>query len=197
MANLYSPFGLAPVINRNGTPKLGLYYIAADDTNDYAYNTPVTLVDGASTTDYVNGAYTVPGVQMITKATGGDGNKLLGAVVGFDNVPLDFTTTSGVNPAGQERFVKVSDDPDQIYEAVCASALTASDMNKNANLTIGTVNTTMKTDSTAINPATGTTATFQLKLLGLAQAPGNTFADNGKYRCKINNHWYGNTVAGV
>lgn len=198
MTNIYSPFGLKPVKDLSGSPKLGQYFIKSDDSNVYAIGTPVTLAGDSSSVDAINGAYTVQGIQMITLATGGDGNKLLGAIVGFDVVPLNYTTAgSGINPANQVRLVTVSDDPNQIYEAVCASALTATEMSRNANLTIGTVNSSTKVDSSAINATTGTTATFQLKLLGLAPEPGNTFAANGKYRCKINNHCYGNVVVGV
>jgi len=198
MANLFSPFGLKPVMELSGSPKLGKYYIASNDANVYAIGTPVTLAGDSSSVDEINGAYQVQGTQTITLATGGDGNKLLGAIVGFDVVPLNYTSAgSGINPANQERIAIVSDDPNQIYEAVCASALTATEMSRNANLTIGAVNTSTKVDSTAINATTGTSATFQLKLLGLAPEPGNTFAANGKYRAKINNHCYGNVVVGV
>lgn len=198
MANMFTPFGLKPVLDRNGTPKLGQYFIKSDDSNVYVVGTPVTLAGDSSSVDEINGAFVVQGIQMITKATGGDGNKLLGAIVGFDQVALNFTTAgSGINPTNQVRLVTVSDDPDQIYEAVCASALTATQMSENANLTIGSINTATKVDSSAINATTATTSTFQLKLMGLAQEAGNTFAANGKYRLKINNHCYGNVVVGV
>lgn len=196
MANNYSPFGGKPVVDPSGSPRINRYYIAANDTANYAVGTPVTLATGASTDTEINGAYTTAGIPLVVKATGGDTNKLVGFVVGFDVVPLNFDD-SGYNPASQERIVLVADDPEQIFEGVCASALTANDMNKNANLTIGSINTSTKVDSTAINATTATTATFQLKLLGLAPEPGNSFDANGKYRFKINNHCYGNIVVGV
>jgi hypothetical protein len=196
MTNIYSPFGGNPVIDQSGAPRANRYYIANDDTANYAKGTAVTLAGGASAVDIVNGAYTTQGVRTVVKATGGDGNKLLGFVVDMDVIPLNFDT-SNYNPASTERFVMVADDPEQVFEGVCASALTAADMSKNANLTIGTINTSTKVDSTAINATTGTDATFQIKLLGLAPEPGNTYAANGKYRFKINNHCLANIVVGV
>lgn len=198
MPNLFSPFGLKPVMNNGGVTKLNRYYIGAADANVFVINSPVTLLGDSSAVDEINGAYTTQGIQTITKATGGDGNKLLGSIVGFDVVPLNYTTAgSGLNPINQARIAIVADDPDQIFEAVCATALTATEMSRNANLTIGAVNSSTKTDASAINATTVTVATAQLKLLGLAPEPGNTFAANGKYRVKINNHCLANAVVGV
>lgn len=193
----YIPY-FRPVKDLSDAPVLNRYYIAADDSYDYAMGTPLTLAGGSSTADFINGAYVNQGIQKVTRATGGDGQKLVGFVCGFDTVPLDFTTNgSGINQSGQVRIVLVADNPDQVWEGICTSALTAADASKNANVTIGTVNTTTRIDSSSINSSVNTTSTFQLKLLGLAPIVGNSFGANQVLRFKINNHCYGNVVAGV
>lgn len=198
MTNQYYIPYFRPVKDKGDAPVLNRYYIASDDSNVYALGSPVTLAGGSSSSNFVNGAYVNQGIQTITKATGGDGNKLLGFIVGFDTVPLNFTTAgSGINPASTTRIAIVADDPNQVFEGVCATALTAADASKNANVTIGSVNTTTRIDSSSINATTGTTSTFQLKLQGLAPFPGNEYGANNVFRFKINNHCYGNVVAGV
>lgn len=192
----YIPY-FRPVVDKSGSPRLGRYYIASDDAATYAVGSPVTLAAGSSTDNIINGAYGSEGIQKITKATGGDGNKLLGFIVGFDVVPLTFLTNNDTNTTGQVRIAYVADDPDQVFEGLCATALSASVANNNANVTIGSVNTTTKVDSSSINATTGTTSTFQLKLMGLAPFPGNSWGANQVLRFKINNHNYGNVVAGV
>lgn len=198
MANQYFIPYFRPVKDKSDAPVLNQYYIAADDANDYAVGTPMTLVAGANAINYINGAYVNQGIPQVTRATGGSGNPLIGFIVGFDVVPLSFTTNgSGINESGQVRLVKIADAPDQVWEGICLSALTPADANKNANVTIGTVNTTMRTDSSSINPTTATTAAFQLKLMGLAPIPGNEFGPNNVFRFKINNSSQANGVAGV
>ncbi len=199
MANSYRPFGLQPVKNDNGTlMRVNRYYIP-NSLNAVAVGTPVTLSGTASTVDTINGAFVGYGIGSIAIATGGDGNKVLGSIVGFDVIPGNLQTASGFNAASTTRIALVADHPDQEFDIVDdgVAALAATDVGLNANLTIGTA-TQLNGDTSSLDTSTPAgTSTFQLKITGLAPEAGNTFAAYAKWRVKINNHCLGNVVAGV
>lgn len=198
MANSYRPMGLLPVKNNNGTVmRVNRYFIPAS-LSAVTVGTPVDLGGTASNTDTIDGAFTGFGIPSIVVATGGDGNKLLGSIIGFDVIPGNLQTASGFNPASTARIALVADDPEQEFDVVDdgLAALAATDVGSNANLTIGTA-TQAGGDTTSMNTSVNTTATFQLKILGLAPEAGNTFAANAKWRVKINNHRLGNVTLGV
>lgn len=199
MANTYRPNGLQPVKNNNGTVmRTNRYYIPAS-LNAVTEGTVVTLGGTSSTADTINGAFVGFGIPSVVVATGGDGNKILGPIVGFDVIPGNLQTASGFNPASTGRIAFVADDPNQEFDIVDdgLAALAATDVGLNANLTIGTATQTGG-DSTSLDTTTpATDATYQLKILGLAPEAGNTFAAYAKWRVKINNHCLGNIVVGV
>lgn len=200
MSNSYKPFGLMPVKNSNGSGvmRTNRYYIPAS-LDAMSIGTPVTLASTANTVDTVNGAFVGYGIPSIAIATGADANKLLGSVVGFDVIPGNLESASGFNAASTARIAYVADHPDQEFEIVDdgLAALAATDVSLNANLTIGTA-TQVQGDTSSLDTTTpNTDATFQLKILGLAPEAGNTFAASAKWRVKINNHNFGNIVAGV
>lgn len=201
MANTNRPFGLMPVKNLGGgdaVMRVNRYYIPAS-LSAVTVGTPVTLGGTASTTDTINGAFVGYGIPSIAIATGGGGNKVLGSIIGFDVIPGNLQSASGFNAASTGRIALVADHPDQEFDIVDdgASALAATDVGLNANLTIGTA-TQAGGDTSSLDTTTpATTSTFQLKILGLAPEAGNTFAAYAKWRVKINNHCLGNVVAGV
>lgn len=201
MANNYRPNGLMPVKNNNGNViRTNRYYVPASLAS-LTVGSVVTVGGTSSTVDTINGAFTGFGIPSILLATGGDANKVLGAITGFDVIPSNLIGASGYNPASTERIAYVSDDPEQEYDIIddgVGAGLAATDVGLNANLTIGTVNAFSKVDSTSLDTTTPAgTATFQLKILGLAPEAGNTFAAYAKWRVKINNHCLSNIVAGV
>lgn len=199
MANTYRPLGLMPVKNDNGTVmRTNRYYIPASLASA-TVGTPVTLSGNSSTVDTINGAFVGYGIPEIAIATGGDGNKILGSIVGFDVIPGNLQTASGFNAASTLRVAIVADHPEQEFDIVDdgLAALASTDVGLNANLTIGTA-TQAGGDSSSLDTTTpAADATFQLKILGLAPEAGNTFAAYAKWRVKINNHCLGNIVAGV
>lgn len=200
MSNSYRPNGLQPVKNNNGDViRTNRYYIPAS-LNAVSEGTVVTLGGTSSTVDTINGAFVGFGIPSVVVATGGDGNKILGPIVGFDVIPGNLTTASGFNAASTARIAIVADDPNQEFDIVddgVGSGLAATDVGLNANLTIGTA-TQAQGDTTSLDTTTpATDATYQLKILGLAPEAGNTFAPYAKWRVKINNHCLGNIVVGV
>ncbi len=188
-----------PVINNNGTVMRFRRYYIPSSLNAVTIGTPVTIGGSASTVDTIDGAFVGIGIPSIAVATGGDTNKLLGSIIGFDIIPGNLQTASGFNSASQIRIALVVDDPEQEFDIVDDgnTPLTASAVGNNANITIGTASQTSGDSSSLNTSSVTTTATYQLKILGLSPEAGNTFAANAKWRVKINNHCLANIVAGV
>lgn len=191
MANPDTPMGLAPVAFLNGSPWNGQarrYCIPASDTNAYAIGDPVTLAGGADAN----------GVATVVLMTPGSG--MLGAIVSAGGLsyggpsadPTNLNTT--VIPATKTKayYVMVCDAQDVIYEVQeidTGTALAAVDVGLNTNLVAGT-NSGYVSGWELGNAAKAVTATLDVKLLGLAQIPNNTFGDFAKWRVIVNNHVY-------
>lgn len=197
MANTSKPAGLVPVQYLNGAPwhHGGRVYCIpdTDDSNAYAIGDPVVLAGSAD----------AQGIPTITLATAGTGNQVLGPIVSGAGSPI-FGGQYGVPadspiviPAVKSRsyYVLVADDPNivfQIQEDGLVTPLVAGDTSTNVNLISGTNNGYISgwqidSDSKA------TTATLQLKLLGLAYAPQatpNAFGQYAQWFVLINNHCY-------
>lgn len=204
MANTSKPQGLAPVQYLNGAPWNNggrIYCIPdSDDSNAYAIGDPVTLAGSADG----------QGIPTITLATAGTGNSVLGAIVSGAGSPV-FGGSYGVPadspiliPAVKSRnyYVLVADDPNIVFQCQedgLITPLAATDTGNNVNLVSGTNNGYISgwqidSDSKA------TTATLQLKLLGLAyppRQPANAFGQYAQWFVLINNHCYRVGQAGV
>lgn len=205
MANQDRPAGLVPVKYLNGAKWNGggqVYCIPdTDDTNAYAIGDPVTLAGSADSN----------GVPTITLATAGTGNMVLGPIVsgagamvfgGAYGIPQDSPI---VIPATKTRnyYVLVCDDPNvifQIQEVSGGTAFTAAEVGLNANLISGTNNGYIS-GWEVNNSGEATTATLQLKLLGLSNPQGipggNVFGEHAKWNVLINNHCFRIGQAGV
>lgn len=198
MANAARPYGLKAIRNK-GIVNRNRYYVPASLAS-LGINTPVNIGGTSNPVNSINGQLIPAGtLRSIVVATGGDGNKLLGSIVGFEVLPTDLFKR-GFNAASSERIVYVADDPDQEFAIVDdgANLLAITDVGNNANLTVGTVNATTEVDSTSLDTSTpATDATFQLKILGLLDEPGNEVALYATWRVKINNHIDANIVTGV
>ena len=201
MANVDRPAGLVPVQYLNGAPWNGggrVYCIPeTDDTNAYAIGDPLVLAGGADSN----------GVPTVTLATAGTGNQVLGPMVSGAGA-LSYGSSYGVPqdspiviPATKSRnyYILVCDDPNVIFEIQEVSggtALTAAEVGLNANLVAGTNNGYIS-GWEVNNSGETTTATLQLKLLGLAQVSGNAFGEHAKWWVLINNHCYRVGQAGL
>lgn len=200
MANINAPSGLAPVRYLNGAPWSGqarLYCILSGNGSAYAIGDPVVV--GGSGDDN--------GVPDVVLATAGTGNQVTGVIVsaggivngGFMADPTNLNTT--VIPATKTKnyYVMVVDDPNvvfEIQEGGAGAALAKTDISNNFNLKSGT-NSGYLSGWVLDNASAATTATLQLKLLGLAQRKDNTFGTYAKWLVKINNHTFGAGVAGT
>jgi len=193
MANENRPSGFVPRQYLSGAPWNGqarLYSIAAN------YNTALYIGDPviSSGTADANG---VPGVAL-GAATGA----LRGVIVGLGKTPggvfnpsnLDITYRPASDPAVW--YAMVVDDPDvlfEIQENANGTALAAVDIGRNtiSILNAGTGFVSGWEVASTSDAATNTTATLQLRLMGLVQRPGNEFGAYAKHLVKINVHELG------
>lgn len=200
MPNVNKPGGLTPVGYLNGAPWSGqgrVYAIASTDVNAYVIGDPLTLAGGA----------TDDGVPLVTRATAGTGNALIGALLGdggivnggafVDPSSLDSTLI----PATKTRvyYVLVADDPNivfEIQEGGAGAALTKAVGSRNFNLLSGTSNGYVSAWQLD-NASAGTGATLQLKALGISPRIDNSFGVYAKWRVIINNHYFRAGTAGV
>lgn len=200
MANAARPFGLQPIrTSDGGYLRVGRYWAPASLAS-LGIGTPVNLGGTSNSASVTNGQETPAGTMpSIVVATGGDGNKLLGSIVGFELLPTNLFV-AGYNAASTGRIVYVADHPSQQFIIVDdgVGTLAITDVGLNANLTMGTVNAFTNVDSTSLDTTTpATDATFQLKILSLFDTPGNEVAVYATWRVQINNHALANIVIGV
>ena len=202
MANANKPSGLVPVQYLNGAPwnQGGRVYCIPSTSNEaFAIGDPVVVAGSADSL----------GVPTIALATAGTGNQVLGCIVSGAGAP-GYGQQYGVPaespiviPATKARnyYVLVADDPNIVFEIQednDGGDLAAVDTGLNCNLISGTNNgyiSGWQLDSSSKT----TTATLQVKLLGLAQYPGglNAFGTDAKWWVIINNHCFRVGQAGL
>lgn len=206
MANASRPKGLVPVGYLGGSPWNGqarIYYVPAGNATALYVGDPVTRLTADGDT---NG---IPSVSI-----GVAGSAICGVIVGvlptYPGVSLVGTTIDLARrslPVSTAGYVLVADDPNILFEiqegttaAAAGTALTAAAIGNNANFVITAGATTTSDSKTVLDNATeATTATLNLKLMGLAQREDNAFGSYAKWIVKINNHQYGSSTgtAGV
>lgn len=194
MANANRPSGFSPVQYLNGSPWNGqarIYSIAA------AYATALYIGDPvkSSGTADANG---VPGVVL-----GAASGALRGVIVGLGSAEglianpknLDITYRPAAAQA-TDWYAMVVDDPQVLFEVqenANGTALAATEIGLNTISVSGTgsgfVSGWMLASATDATPAT--TATLQLRLMGLVRRQQNAFGAYAKHLVKINVHELG------
>jgi len=204
MPNANRPSGFTPVQYLNGSPWNGqarMYSILAANTNAFAIGDPV--ISG--------GSADANGIPSIT--IGATTGALRGVIVGLGTRQGLMANPSNLDityrPAAAQStdwYAMVVDDPNVVFEVQEESngtALAATEVGLNTISKSGTnngfVSGWMLPSATGATPAT--TATLQLKLLGLAQMPAgtNVFGAYAKWLVQINVHElaHGTGSAGV
>lgn len=191
MANVDRPGGLKPVGTGLGAPwngKVNMYAVAADDTTAIFVGDLVKLTGGAGETGETIFGYDVEGVAEITQAAAGD--KCVGVVVGFKANQDDLMKKHRV--ASTKRLAMVSDDPNTVYEIQEVSggtALTSAAVGLNANVIVGSGNTTTGLSAMELDNTTeASTAGLNLQILGLYKRPDNAMGEHAKWLVRINDH---------
>lgn len=198
MANVSKPKGLVPVGYLGGSPWNGqarIYYVPATNATALYVGDPVTRLTASAD---ANG---VPSVSI-----GVAGSAVCGVIVGimptYPGVSLvgsSIDLTRRNLPVSTAGYVLVADDPMTLFEVeegttagAEGTALTASAIGNNANFIILAGAKTYSDSGTLLDNATeATTATLNLKIMGLAQREDNAFGVRAKWIVKINNHQYG------
>lgn len=184
MANVNSPFGMKPVMNRDGSPWNGkgtLYYIRA------AYATRLGLWDPV----VAEGTYAdTLGIPTVARAAAS--GYILGSIIGFVPLPDSLALPSQYSKASTEGYCYVCDDPGVIYEMQedsVGGAMAATEAMGNADLVISNCSTATGVSAAMIDSSTaGTTSTYNLRLLRLVQRPDNAQGNYAKWLVQINLH---------
>ena len=203
MANSDIRKGLVPVdhlINRGLCGKSRPYHARSDYAVAMFVGDSVLVMGTSNLTKLQdNQIATLPDVNL---ATAGDGNFIAGVVTGFiitgaNNTPF----RSNYKPASTEAIVLVNDDPYTIFEIQADSdtAIAATDISANANLiyTHGGDTVSGRSGNELDTSSMTTTATYQLRILGLVNDPSNTVGLNAKLLVLINKHFYAKLTAGI
>lgn len=152
------PHGLKPVhLSGAGTAlRTRLCIIPATDATVIGKGDPVI---------YTGAADPATGLPIVTKAAAGGGAFISGTVVNFQAVTDDSPTYRLANEA---RMAIVADHEQQEFIIRSSALLVAGDVNANADISLGTVNTFTGDSGAVLNQATiNTTNTLQLRILEL------------------------------
>lgn len=206
MPNVVAPFGLslARTANQAGfNSQTNLYHIPSSDGSAYYVG---DVVKSSANAD-ANG---VPDVVKITNGTDTPRGFIVGIYPANPSVNTsdmrgpDLGLSQVSIPATKTRdyYVMVVDDPEAIFWVQGDSTGTnqvATNANKNASLTIAAPSTaTFPVSATVINSSTiATTSSLIIRLMGLAQIPGNGFGANATWVGKFNQHELAGNTAGV
>jgi hypothetical protein len=202
MANKITPRGFTPLRYLNGAAWNGA-------TNMYLV--PVTDGSVISVGDAVKSAAggDANGISAVAKAAGTD--TVRGVVVGVlaanPNDPslvgtnLDLTLQNIPAAKTKDYYVMVVDDPAVVFslEDDGVGALSApAACNKNAIFVVANPVAPSQVSATTLSTASiATTATLNLKLLGLVQAPDNAYGPNADWAVMFNLHELRGSTTGV
>lgn len=212
MANIAKIAGLTPVKYLNGANWDGrgtLYHIDSGDANAYFVGDPVSLKAGTATI-----AGEDMGLQTLTVGQVAGTN--VGVILAVGTIarggpfinPNDLSKTSAPATKTVPYYALVADDPMTVFEITekgAGAVLTVAATSKNANFALAAPAAGVVVSGAFLDNGTAAaaTATFNLKLLGLAQKIDsgsglyNTYGLNAKWWCLLNNHFYAPGRAGI
>ena len=193
-----APNGLRPVKKLDGSAWTGQtrpYPITSGYATSMFKGDPVTVLADGTLGIGVAGSAVVGvfwGCQYIP--SGG------GLPVNSPFWPASTTVATGTTP-----IAYVIDDPTVLFTiqetngaGAAGTPLALADVGLNANFAVGTGSTvTGDSGATIDNTTENTTATLNLKILGLDPEPGNAVGNFANWLVSINNHRYRGGVAGV
>jgi hypothetical protein len=182
MANTNVAFGLAPVRRAHDSgygPAVREYFVPSSDGTALFIGDPVIIAGSA------DAGLTA---ATVTRATAAGGNRVTGVVVGFR--PSASIEANGYRLASTDAYVLVTDDPMQLFEIQedsVGGALAAADIGLNADLVAGTGNAYTKRSGFMLDTSTkATTATLQLRIVGLVDRADNEVGSNAKVLVRLN-----------
>ncbi len=178
MPNANAPFGLKPVRDGASAPYndgTDLFWVPTTDATVMYIGDPVVI----------SGTADPNGVPSVALATAGAGNRITGVIAGFNVNPT--IVANGFRPASIEAHPIVQHHPDALYEVMANGSVAATDIGANANLIAGTLGNSYKRSGWMLDTASmTTTATLQVRIVGLARRPDNEFGANAVLLVRIN-----------
>lgn len=100
--------------------------------------------------------------------------------------------------AGVAGDIAVCDDPEAIFEIKASGSTVAADVGLNANVLAASGDAALKRSKYELDTASqATTATLQLKILGLSKIDDNAYGTDARLLVKINEHVFQAGTAGI
>lgn len=191
MANTDRPNGLRPVGTGLGAPwngKVNMYVVeSANDTAIFVGDL-VKLNGTSGEAGETSFGLDLEGMPEVIQAAAGD--KAVGVVVGF--LPNQDNLSQKHCPSETRRVALVSDDPNTVYEIQEVSggtALTSAAVGLNADVVVGSGNTTTGLSGMELNNASeAVTAGLNVQILGLVKRVDNNIGEHAKWLVRINDH---------
>lgn len=206
MANVNRPWGLKPVkslIAGDYDGRGNVYHVpSTDSTMSYYVGDVVCMVPGGGTGD-ANGipsvAKYIPNAGAASSGINGAGP--IGVVIAVGTNPKgpwidanDLTKTYAPVTKTKDYYLLVADDPYLIFEVQeggSGTALTTAAIGLNANLSYTIGQATGYVSATILdNSSEAATIGLDVRLLGLAQTPGNAFGYYARWLVMLNSHFY-------
>lgn len=195
MPNVNAPKGLRPIRHLDGTPWNGvtqMYLFPSSDGSACFVGDPVKQAGAAGAAGTVVNGINCEGMPTATVAAAGD--TIIGVVVGFLPDQNDLSKKHRV--ASTNRIALVCTSPDVIYEVQedsNTSSIVVADIGLNTDFVYAAGSATtgisgVQLDSVSAN--TPTTATAQLRIMGMVPRPDNEIGTNAKWEVLINEHQY-------
>jgi hypothetical protein len=189
MANVDKPFGLKALgnLSATGAQKQYGYEIADSQSGAIFQGDLVTVYDGYLV--QFNPATHTAAVGVFNGCFYNDPTTQKPTWKNF--YPGSINITTGKIQAD------VIDDPSQLFIIQAASSVTQVHVGFNADVVVGTGNSTTGVSGMELTGTPAKTAALNLKIVGLYNVPGNEFGTNAVLVVKINEHLYGSAgVAG-
>jgi len=184
--NIDTPFGLRPVMYRDGSPYNGAAIeveFAAAETNAYFAGDPVRLAGSASTFGH---RATVG--QVTTGGVGGIANTIYGVLIGLRADPDNLTIKH--RRASTLRRALITTDPNILFEIQSNGVVLPANVGLNFNLTSATAGSSATgLSGYELDTTSGATSAFyQLKLERLVEREDANTGTNAKCLVSINMH---------
>lgn len=190
MANVDRPLGFTLVGHIAGaiaTPVLETFMIPASDAGTYFPGDGVISVPADTANPTMDAATGVPFCKRA--AAGAPIGGIIVGVLPLEDAP-NVSITKTYRAASTAQLVQVCRDPNAVWEVEASDAtLTAlKGVGENADILVGTGNTTTGTSADKLDTSTiATTSSLQFRILDVINMPDNTVGAFAKVRVKMNN----------
>ena len=199
MANTDRPQGLRPIMNFDGSPYNGAvraYLVPSGNGTAMFVGDLVKFGSSSGAAGLVVNGMDMEGVADVVQSAAGDAH--VGVVVGF--LPNQDNLTMKHRAASTNRVALVAgvDVLYEIQEVSGGTPVAVTDVGANANVIVGSGNTTTGASGMELNNgAINTTAGHDLQIMGLIKRPDNALGEHAKWLVRINDSQFKAGVTGL